>query len=257
MADQAKGKLRWGRWLFGIVLVLIFAAYCALWFLTKPMIESFADNWVEEQKRAGYDIQYSERRVEGFPFNFKLVFEDPVVIAPGQQARWQGEQIRLHSRPWNFYPMLANWWGEVESYVPGKSIVRDQNGEVHELNLSPASRLIVSWSDEGLTNANLKLEGLTATIDGENFDTDDFVLDVTPSDNLAGAFDINLSWDSITVPRPWLAEARAGLQDAPPAIAGIAAGILNGLETGTAANIPMPNALALGDQPMLFGMPLN
>ena len=57
--------------------------------------------------------------------------------------------------------------------------------------------------------------------------------------------------------RTWLADARAGLADAPPAVAGVAAGILNGLESGEAANIPMPNVLSLGDQPMLFGVPIN
>ena len=200
MADYTRRKSRWGRWLFGTLFVLVVIAYCVLWFLTKPMIASFADEWVEEQKRAGFDIQYSERRVEGFPFNFKLVFEDPVVVAPGATARWEGEQIRLHSRPWNFYPMLANWWGEVEGYIPGKSVVRDRRGESHQLDVTPSSRLVISWDDAGLTNANLLLDTLTARIDGENFDTEEFVVAVSQSGNLEGAYDINLSWDSINVP---------------------------------------------------------
>ena len=255
MADYGR-KRRWGRWLFGTLFVLLAIAYCILWFVTKPMIESFADDWVKEQERMGFDIKYSERRVEGFPLNFKLVFDDPVVVAPGAAARWEGEQIRLHSRPWNFYPMLANWWGEVEGYVPGKSTVQDQTGASHELDLSSASRLVIAWNKEGLTNANLKLGELAATIDGEDFETDDFVVAVTPSSNLTGAFDINLSWDRINVPPPWLAEARTGLADAPPAVVGIANSVLNNLESGEPANIPMPNALLLGDQPMVFGMPI-
>ena len=74
MADYAKRKRRWGRWLFGTLIVLLAIGYTILWFLTKPMIESFADDWVAEQKRAGIDIQFKERHVEGFPFNFELVF---------------------------------------------------------------------------------------------------------------------------------------------------------------------------------------
>ena len=256
MADYGRRKRRWGRWLFGTLFVLVTIAYCVLWFLTKPMIESFADDWVNEQKRMGYDIQYSERRVEGFPLNFELVFDDPVVVAPGAKVRLQGEQIRLHSRPWNFYPMLANWWGEVEGYMPGKSTVQDQSGASHELNFSPSSRLVIAWTEEGLASANLSFGELAAKIDGESFDTNNFVVAVTPSGNLASAFDVNLSWDGINVPEPWLADARAGLSDAPPAVAGIANNILNNLETGEAASIPMPNALSLGDQPMVFGMPI-
>ena len=255
MADYGR-KRRWGRWLFGTLFTLVVIAYCVLWFVTKPMIESFADDWVAEQKRMGFDIQFSERRVEGFPLNFELVFDDPVIVQPGGRVSIQGEQIRLHSRPWNFYPMLANWWGEVEGFMPGKSTVRDQSGDSHELNLSSSSRLNIAWTEEGLSNANLKLGEFSANIDGEKFNTEDFIVAVTPSGTLDGAFDINLSWDQINVPRPWLTEARAGLGEAPPAIAGIANNILNNLESGKAADIPMPNALSLGDRPMVFGMPI-
>ncbi len=257
MADYAKRKRRWGRWLFGTIIVLLAIGYTILWFLTKPMIESFADDWVAEQKRAGIDIQFKERHVEGFPFNFELVFEEAIIVSAPTNVRLEAEQVRLHSRPWNFYPMLANWWGEVEGYAPGKMIIKDPNGDTHELNMNSASRLVIGWDDEGLTNANLILDELSAIIDGENFDTDEFIVAVTPSSNLTEVFDINLSWDRINVPGPWLAEARAGLSDAPPMFAGMVSGLLNELEAGDEASFPMPNALSLGDEIMLFGVPLN
>ena len=256
--DGATGKKRrWGRWLLITLLALLAIGYSILWFVTKPMIEEFADNWVESQRSAGFDIQYSERRVEGFPLNFKLVFDDPVVEARGAAAKWQGEEIRLQSRPWNFYPMLANWWGNVEGYAPGQSTLQDPNGETHQLNLNSASRLLVAWNSEGLTKANLKLDELTGIISGETFETEAFALTASPSSTLAGAFDLNLSWDRIDVPQQWLDGARQQLSDAPPAANAIASGILKGLESGEPFDIPMPNALSLGDQTMLFGLPLN
>ena len=255
--DTVKRKTRWGRWLLGILLFLLVIGYCALWFVTKPMIEDFADNWIDEQRRAGFSIEHSGRHVEGFPFNFELVIDAPKVEAPGAVAKWEGEQLRLHSRPWNFYPMLANWWGNVEGYAPGKSSVQEQSGATHNLTISPNSRLLIAWDGEGLNAADLNLEDLSARIDGRKFETTNLIFAATPSQNLDGAFDLNLSWDSIQVPKKWIRDARRELKDAPPAAAAIASGILEGLESGEAANIPMPNALALGDRPMLFGISLN
>ena len=257
MDEVVKPRRRWGRWLLITFLVLLMIGYSILWFATKPMIESFADDWVDDQRRAGIDIQYSERRVVGFPLNFKLVFDDPVVEAPDASVQWTGEQIRLHSRPWNFYPMLANRWGTVEGYAPGDSTLRDSAGIVHSLSLDNSSRLLVSWNSGGLKKANLKFGELSAVIDGENFETEDFVFAMTPSSNLDSAFDMKLSWDSIDVPQEWIESARDSLTGASPAIAGIISGIINGLESGEAADIPMPNALSLGDQPMIFGLPFN
>lgn len=257
MALHVKGKRRWGRWLFGTIIVLLAIAYSVLWFMTKPLIEQFADEWVEDQKRAGVEIQFSERYVGGFPFDFKLVFDDPVIVAAPAGVRWQGEQVRLHSRPWNFYPMLANWWGEVEGYAPGKSSVQDRFGNTHELDMTSGSRILVAWNADGLTGANLNFRELSAVVDGENFDTDNFVVAVSPSSNLAGAFDVDVSWDDINVPDQWIADGRLGVQDAPAMIAGMASGLLNKLEAGGATEFPMPNALSLGDEVMLFGIPLN
>ena len=141
--------------------------------------------------------------------------------------------------------------------MPGKSRILDQNGGAHEMTMNASSRLQIAWNAEGLTGADLKLDDLSARIDGESFATEDLEFAATPSNNLTGAFDLNLSWDSIDVPQKWLVDAKTGLESAPPAAAVIASGILVGLESGEAANIPMPNALALGDRPMLFGVPLN
>jgi len=68
--QAAKRKTRWGRWLLGIILALLLVAYFIIWFVvTKPMIGDFVDTWLEDQRAMGFEIEYSDRRVEGFPLN--------------------------------------------------------------------------------------------------------------------------------------------------------------------------------------------
>lgn len=257
MAIPVEGKTRWGRWLLAILFALFVIVYVAAWFIMKPMIESFADDWVEQQRAMGATVEYSERRVEGFPLNFELVFDDPVYGAPGGAVLLDGEQVRLESRTWDFVTMLTMNRARLSAYLPGETLVKDNRNMTVKLDLDKASRLYAAWNKDGLEAASLKLNDFAAVSETEEIATEAFELAVKPSNSLVGTFDLNLSWDSIKVPDEFVSEARRSLDGAPASISSIANGILEGLERGDAADIPMPNALALEPRLMLFGMPLN
>lgn len=207
--QAAKRKTRWGRWLLGIILALLLVAYFIIWFVvTKPMIGDFVDTWLEDQRAMGFEIEYSDRRVEGFPLNFELVFDDPVVTIPGGNAKWEGEQLRLHSRVWDFYPMLLNKWGKVQAYVPGKSIITERSGASADLELGSGSKVEIAWTSEAPQYALINVDKFQGTVierrgaPAQNLGLDDFRIDVKPT-NSAGeppVFQITASWDKVTLP---------------------------------------------------------
>lgn len=232
-------KARWGRWLLIVVFGLLAVAYTITWFVMKPMIEEFADDWVEQQRAVGVEIEYSERHVEGFPLNFELVFEDPIAVSPDGDVRFAGDQIRLESRTWDFVAMLANQWGRVEAKLPGKSqITGDALGtDTVSLDVDAATRVLVEWTGEsGVQSAQIKLSDVTGTAATEPFEIYGFVIDLLPSEILDDMYDLELKWDKLILPEHRVAEMRAAAEspqyDSMP-FRGTVIEVLESLENGT------------------------
>lgn len=206
--ETVKRKTRWGRWLFGILFVLLLVAYIVLWFvITKPQIDVFVDEWLDEQRAMGFEIEYSDRRVEGFPLNYELVFDDPVVTVPRGDWKWTGEQLRLHSRVWDFYPMLMNKWGRVQGYALGQNTITDQHGMRADIELGAGSKLEVAWTGEALTSALIDIDSFEGTFEEPRQPTqqlglDNFRIDLKPTNAVDAppVFEITAEWKKITLP---------------------------------------------------------
>lgn len=221
MEELNTKKPRWGRKLLLAVLLLLVIIYVAAWFIMKPMIESFADNWVEDQRAAGFEIEYTDRYVEGFPLNFELVFDAPKVQSPGGVVTWTGEQIRLHSRTWDFVAMLTQSWGKLEGYVPGQSSVTSRVGAEADLTLSADSKLEFAWTKNAPRFARISIGNLSGSfVEGagaarQSIMLDDFVINLAPT-NAAGAttvYELLASWEKIELP-----EQIANDPDTPPMV---------------------------------------
>lgn len=92
------------RWLFAAVLLLGLAAgYSGYWFWLAGRFERTLDQWIEQQRLAGYDIRFAARsRPTGFPLAAMIALDGILVVKTGGDRRWnlRLEAIAASLAPW-------------------------------------------------------------------------------------------------------------------------------------------------------------
>lgn len=142
------------------VLLLVGGGYSAYWFWMSGQLKAGAEDWVEDQRRAGMEMEYSEMTISGYPFRFVLETTDPVIASPYEGWRWEGEKLQLVAQSYNLYHIIA--------FAPGLNKVTLPDGE--ELTLTPAHKSAASMkfsSDWHLKEFRLSLPGLDASQNGD------------------------------------------------------------------------------------------
>jgi hypothetical protein len=122
-----------------LIAFALFAAYSAYWFWMSGEIYKGAQNWVKEQRRAGYEIAYSEVTVTGWPYRFVLDIRSPEIRAAHNQISWSGERLELVAMSWNLFHIIAQ--------VPGQNMITAPDGQTY------------SFVPDKKTAASLKLNG--------------------------------------------------------------------------------------------------
>jgi len=111
-------------WLLAPLLLALLAAggWCGWWLLVRARLEAAVDQAAEDHRRQGRTLAWESRRVEGFPFRVKLVFEGFRFASP---SGWALESARLEAQA-NAYE-LTRWVGVAPE---GMTLVRPQAGPV-------------------------------------------------------------------------------------------------------------------------------
>lgn len=103
-----------------VLAAVALAAWSAYWFVARGRLLSAMDQAVAAQTAEGRRIEWGERRVEGFPFRFKLVLEQPRIVSP---SGWALRAPRLEAQA-NAY-QLTRW---VAAAPAGLVVVRPVAG---------------------------------------------------------------------------------------------------------------------------------
>jgi len=124
MTDAASPRRPARRWLLlPIALVLIAAAaWSAYWFIARGRLLAELDAAVAAHREEGRAVEWRARRVEGFPYRYKLVFDEFRVASP---SGWAVEAPRFEAQA-NAY-QLTRW---VAAAPEGLTLVRPVAGPV-------------------------------------------------------------------------------------------------------------------------------
>ena len=98
------------RWfLFGLVGFAAFSvAYTAYWFYVASAFRDGLPAWIERLGGAGATLAYRQLEIAGYPFQFRLIFHEPLFDAPalpalaGKPLRWSAGRVVATMAPWNF-----------------------------------------------------------------------------------------------------------------------------------------------------------
>lgn len=124
MSDGDERRPRSRRWLI-LPLVLLLgaaAAWTAYWFVARDRLLGVVDEQVAAHREAGRTVEWRARRVEGFPYRLKLVFDELRVASP---SGWALEAPRFEAQA-NAY-QLTRWVGAAPQ---GLTLVRPVAGPV-------------------------------------------------------------------------------------------------------------------------------
>ena len=194
--SHAPPRKRRGFWLFFpfFLLALLVAAYTLYWFWARNLLAQGIDDWIAEERRDGRTVEFSDKRLGGYPFRFALHIDDPVYGDPQTGQRWAGEELQLIMQPWN--------WQHVIARAPGRNRL-DISGELFEVDLGRRSAGSVSWSDAGIRRISLAID----TLDARNGTTalgraEDFEFHLRPPPGEPDMLQLQTQWTSVELAEP-------------------------------------------------------
>lgn len=154
MTQTHPTKPRSKLWLYGpfVLFGLLVAAYCAYWFYVRGELETGVETWIADQRAAGADISYSDKRLGGFPYRFALIVDDPSYTDPAGATDWQGERLEIFMQPWNFKHAIIR--------SAGRNELAQANGANLTALIGKKSALSLKWDENGLTDYGLTLDTL-------------------------------------------------------------------------------------------------
>ena len=187
--SQTRRKSRFWMYAPFILLAILMAAYSAYWFVMRGELEKGIDDWIDEQRAAGIEISFSEKRLDGFPFRFALTLDDPVYSEPGDGLSWGGEQLQLVMQPWN--------WNHVLGRSVGANVIETSGGEF-DVQLGSKSVGSLSWDETSIRRISIVLDEADISLGGAPFGKlEDFALHLRPASDNADTLQIVAEWQAI------------------------------------------------------------
>ncbi|RVU36609.1 DUF2125 domain-containing protein [Hwanghaeella grinnelliae] len=100
------------------VLAASAAAYSAYWWWGAGKMDETVSGWINDWRRAGYRIDYSEKTVGGFPWTVRIRLVQPALADPAGAWSWSGGNLDLSAEPWapTTYKLSAE--GNHEAVMP-------------------------------------------------------------------------------------------------------------------------------------------
>ena len=173
-----------------VILFLLIAGWSAYWVYAKGQLETGIDQWIADERARGATVEFSSKRLGGYPFRFELDVRDPV-YQPDGEARWDGERLRLVMQPWN--------WNHIIGFAPGRNLITEPSALRHTVNLDPKSAASFSWDETGITRIGLQLSSATALISGELYAVSGLSLNLAPRKESPDDMMVALQWDQLKI----------------------------------------------------------
>ena len=150
MPDRARQSRR-GFFTFVFMILVLLGAYTVYWFYMANQLTVGVEDWIDDQRAAGYAMEHNGLKMSGYPYRFHLDIDAPDITTPDGDWRWRGEQLVLVMQPWN--------WNHVIGYADGRHVVTHPEGQETEVETAGAQGSF-RWDEESIQRISL----ITGTI---------------------------------------------------------------------------------------------
>jgi len=191
MASARKSSGAW-IWVPFTIAIILVALYTAYWYVARGILEDGIDQWIAEQRAQGLVVEYSDKRLGGYPFRFELTVDEPLYGEPAPGARWSADRLELIMQPWDWYHVIAR--------SPGRNTVFLSPGEGDNLRILLGRRSAASlrWDDTSVTRFSLALdEASLGAAGGSVADIDAFELHLRPAPGAPDMLQLETHWQRI------------------------------------------------------------
>lgn len=194
-----KGKPPSKFWLYlpFVLFALVCAAYTAYWFFAKGKIDEGLNSFIAQQEAAGTEINYTSKRLHGFPFRFALTVEDLKFANEDAGFDWQAEKFQVNMQPWNFYHAIIR--------SSGRNEVALADGQNYTAQIGKKSALSLHWNNDGINEGGLTLDQADIVGAFGDIGIDNLRANIVNSGQGLPGKRISIDWDGISLAEEILA----------------------------------------------------
>jgi len=89
MTSKRRRPARWSLYAPFAALAVALALYTAYWLYAAGEIRASIEGWIEDHRRAGYQIEHEGLSIGGYPFRFDARLAEPRMSAPPSEGGWR------------------------------------------------------------------------------------------------------------------------------------------------------------------------
>ena len=118
------------------LFIVLAAAYAGYWFYTAGNIRAGIDPWADARRAEGYDLRWDNVAVNGFPFEFRVVFINFFASSP-KPLPYQASAVSMvfETGPWNLQKWRFTAPGGIKLALLTASLGFDAEGFSGDLTL--------------------------------------------------------------------------------------------------------------------------
>ena len=164
-------------------VVIAVAGYAGYWFIAAGEIGDRIDEWAEQQRAQGLEIETKGTEVAGFPTRFEVTLREPRIHDTRNGWRWAANSLRAEASAWDFsevtvFPDRSNSvqvlvaggeWRNIDAEIgDGQLIVRlDDDRRFREITLDLQGLEVAgAWPEAVAQVGTLQANGVALDDDG-------------------------------------------------------------------------------------------
>lgn len=137
-----------------LVIVLVAAtAWSAYWVFGATASQKATESWLEERRTEGWQVEYSDLTVRGFPNRFDTTLTDLVLTDPETGLSWQAPFFQFFALSYQPNHLIAAWPNTQTLATPFQKITVETDKMTASLKVQPNAEL-------ALDSANVVIENL-------------------------------------------------------------------------------------------------
>lgn len=182
------------RKLLSIVLIAA-AAWSAYWFIGATTTKAAVTNWLEERRLEGWQVEYSDLTLRGYPNRFDTTISDLILTDPDTGISWRAPFFQIFALSYQPNHLIAVWPNGQQFATPYQTI------DLRSERMS-ASLVIDDIATLALGRAQLEMVGAQITSTA-NWDVgfDQLNGAIRQTDSVENGYDIAASADTLTPSR--------------------------------------------------------
>lgn len=153
------------RKLFWLV-ILAGLGWTSYWFIGAQGVKAGAANWIEDRRSEGWQVEFSNLTVRGFPNRFDTTLTDLSLTDPDTGLSWQAPFFQLFALSYQPNHLIAVWPNEQVVSTPFQKITITSSDMRASLVVKAKSSLELSRANVITADAKLSsTNGWTASVD--------------------------------------------------------------------------------------------